>query len=258
MSETDPDAVAAFQRLQRATSKRTIQKVNRYLLEGLFFYRRDNPELFDLLSSRRSDFAELWDAAFDLELVIDEHVAYRKFRAESPDPYAGFLNEHVPKAGRMHFNWHGQGSRERIVVFLHFLRYYEEVLRRADEGPYGERRFLWHEFVAWMQERLREAFQASPERMPTPNQLHAAIRDVFHDLERFRFIERRDSRDLREGEKERLPSAYQEDEITQFHAMPGLLAYDATTLTQSLIQQAYAMSTPAGDGADDDADEPLE
>lgn len=230
-------------RLSRALSEATIQRINGMLLEGLFFYKRDDEDLFDQLRSRKTDFKQFWERYMGSDLVVDEYVAFRRSNRDTTEPYSEFLNPATPKDGRLYFQWHGQGARDRVIVFLHFLQFYETVLRRQDDAGYNERTFLYHEFVAWLQDRLRDAFATHEDSAPAPGQLHAAVKDVFRDLARFRFIEWRQERELHDGERERLPASYQEEKILLYSAMPGLLAYDPATLTQSLIEQAYGIAT---------------
>jgi hypothetical protein len=220
------------------------QRANRHLMEGLFFHRSDNPDLFAALHRNRDVFKQFWTEQLGIDLVVKEHVAYRVHENRPEDPYTGFANPQIPNQGRLHLYWRGPRGKLCLLVFQKFLYYYESKLRRDEEQPFGEHAFLSHHFWVWVNDELT-AFFAGRESAPKPHEIHAAIRQVLSDLEGFGFIRTIESRKLTPAERASISGNYELEHIIHFHARPGLGAYDGQVLQQdpTAFAKAYGWAT---------------
>lgn len=226
----------------RFVQKESARRINRYLLEGLFFHRQDNDKLYAELYEQREEFKRVWDETFGIELIVKEHVAYRRHQSTGRDPRSGFTNNEVPNDGRLHFLWSGQNAKMRILAFQRFLYWYETDLRRRPQMPYGEFEFHTHELWAWLAPELT-AFLARVDMKAQPHQLFDAQRAVVKDLERFGFIRRLKRHEVGESDRKALRSSgYDEDTITSYAARPGLTCYDPYTLSAdpTAFERAFA------------------
>src|ERR1051325_559850 len=150
---------------------KNFRDVNLLLTEALFFYRRDNRFLFNLLRENQAFFKEFWQRCHGQELVIDANVAYRRLPVDGIDADTGFRNTNVRMAGRALFAWTGRGQGERSIVFMLFLRYYEEVLRRQEANEDGERRFFYHEFFNYARSAFDEFYRQAGKPPPKESAL---------------------------------------------------------------------------------------
>lgn len=245
----DDEAGDPGQRLVRQIGVKPLRRINRLLLEGLFFYRKDDPVHFDMLRNRPGPFRELWDHYFGLDLEIADNVAYRRLATMSDDPKAGFLNDNIPLAGRALFTWTDRGARELSITFLLFLRFYEQDLRHRQDAGHGERRFFYHEFYRVAQQAFDEWFPNLPDQKPTDQAIFNACKEVFETMERFRFIERENEDDIAAGDSNAdLGRGYAFRKVIMYRALEGLRAYNPNTLTTSLIETAYRTATPSSPG----------
>lgn len=205
--------------------------INRYLLEGLFFHRQDNPELFEVLYRQREAFQEAWQDFFGMRIVVQRDVAYRVHDNPPTDVDGGFANDRIHGAGRDHFYWSPDGKLH-LLIFARFLYYYATEVRRQAEAPHGEHPFVNMEFWSWVNGQLDEFFASRPELRKSggpasADKVHAAFRTVMADLERFGFIRRVEQRELTEADRQIFTAG---DHLVKYHARPGLLAFDAKVL----------------------------
>ncbi len=251
VEEEDVDDIG--QRLARQIGWKPIRRINMLLLEGLFFYEKDDPYYFDLLRQRQGLFRALWKRCFGLDLEVTENVAYRRLLTTGDDPDAGFHNQNIRVAGRALFTWTDQGMRERSLIFLLFLLFYEEDVRHRKDAGHGERRFFYHEFYRRVQQAYDEWFDDREQDRPSDATLFFASKEVFDALERYRFVENESVDDISATDsKEDLGRGYALDKVVMYRALEGLRAYNPRTLTRSLVEEAYGMGSPdslAGSGA---------
>lgn len=214
----------------RFVQKDNARRINRSLLEGLFFHRQDNPNLYADLYEQREEFKRVWEETFGIELIVKEHVAYRRHQNTDRDPRSGFTNNEVPNDARMHFMWSGANARLRILAFQRFLYWYETDLRRRPQMPHGEFEFHTHELWAWLAPELTN-FLNRVNSKSAPHLLFDAQRAVIKELERFGFVRRLKKHEVSEADRKALRSSgYTEDTITSYAARPGLTCYDPYTL----------------------------
>lgn len=230
---------------------KNFREINLLLTEGLFFYRKDNRFLFNVLREHAAFFREFWRRCHGQELVVEQNMAYRRLAAEGADPDAGFRNANIPIAGRHLFAWTGRGQGTRSIIFMLFLRYYEEVLRRQEANEDGERRFFYHEFYQYVQNAFTEFFKEAAKEPPSDDVIFQSCEDVFAELERFRFIEHDDQATIEAGDdRPALGSGYGRRVVIMFRALDGLRAYDPHTLIKPLFERTFVAKedadTPAG------------
>lgn len=249
---TAEEDTAAY--LVRQLGVKNVQDINLLLLEGLFFYRKDDDLLFAKLSERQSAFRAFWQRHFGIDLVVEENVAYRRIVAEGEDPGAGFRNPNIATSQRTILNWGGPGKRERSVTFMLFLQFYESELRRREDHGYGERRFFPHEFYRFVQDQFTRWFSERQESKPTDHALFEAVREVFATLETYRFIEKEKGQadEITEADRVFLPRGFEGERVVIYRALEGLRGYDPHTLTESVALDAYPAAAPAPEGRDDD------
>lgn len=237
--ETALENNSPAERLAEVLGPRKVQAVNQLLQEGLFFYRKDDPALYATLRERSSLFKEFWDRYFGYDLVIEEHVAYRTINVDADDPSAGFRNPNLPLAARGVFWFTGRNKRERVLIFLRFLQYYEEELRATEDAGNAEHYFFYHEFFNRVQKSFDEWFAHQPGRKPDDRALFQATRDVINTLTRHRFVEIHERKDLGADDAAQLPKGYTDDHVILMRALPGLRGYNPRTLKESLVHDAY-------------------
>lgn len=241
----DDEDSAAY--IVRQLGVRNVQEINTLLIEGLFFYRKDNDLLFAKLSERQSAFKAFWRRYFGIDLAVEENVAYRRIITDGEELDAGFRNPNLSLGQRDIFQWGGPGRRERSLVFLLFLQFYESDIRRREEQAYGERLFFLHEFYRFTQDEYTKWFTGRTEEKPSDHTVFQSVREVFDTLERFRFIERGTSEEITAKDRALLPRGYDADRVIIYRALDGLRAYDPHTLNETIALDAYKTSTTEGD-----------
>lgn len=207
------------------------RQINRYLLEGLFFHRQDNPELFEVLHRHREAFEDAWRDFYGIRIVVQQDVAYRLHENQPQDVDTGFSNPCITHNSRDHFYWRPDG-RLHLLIFQRFLYYYATEVRRQAEAGYGEYPFVNLDFWAWVNTQLDEFFAERPELRKaggpaTPDKVHAAFRTVLSDLERFGFIRVIEKQELTDAERQ---AFHRDENLVKYHARPGLMVFDAQVL----------------------------
>lgn len=236
--------------LPRFVKREDSRRINRTLLEGLFFHRSDNPPLYDKLFQEREAFKEAWKEAFGIDVVVKQDVAYRRHENDEDDPYSGFANSTMRRDGRLHFYWSGPRARLCLLVFQRFLYWYETELRRRPPRKFGEFDFQDHEFWIWVNEELMRFFADIPEK-PKPSHIHEAFRIVIDDMQRFGFVRMIDEYEVPEEERSRLKAQhYKSDFIRHYVARPGLTAYDPKILQENPTVFRRSFTSAEDDEAD--------
>jgi hypothetical protein len=239
--------------LARQLGTKTLQDINLILLEGLFFYRKDDALLFSRMSERQAAFRQFWDRYFGLDLIIEQNVAYRRVRHEGEEVDSGFRNPAIPPSSRALFQWTGSGRRERALVFMLFLQFYEGDLRSREDAGHGERLFYHHEFYRFVQDNYTRWFAEKPEDRPADHELFGAVGDVLDTMLRFRFVEKDKTDDITDEFRPQLPRGYTSDRVFMYRALDGLRGYRPHTLTQTIALRAYALDENAA-GQEDRTD----
>lgn len=230
--------------LTRQLGTKTVQEINLILLEGLFFYRKDDVVLFARLSERQTPFKRFWDRYFGLDLIVEENVAYRRVRQEGDEIDSGFRNPAIPPSARSILQWSGPGKRERSLVFMLFLQFYEGDLRRREDAGYGERLFFHHEFYRFVQDNFNRWFQDRGEERPNDRILFHAVTDVLEALTTYRFVEKAQIDEVNAQDRALLPQGYESDRVFLYKALDGLRGYRPHTLMESIALRAYGRDEP--------------
>ena len=240
---TRPEASDPLSTLRERVSDQTIRDVNRVLLEGLFFYKRDQPILYSKLEEHRDAFIAFWEQVIGLRLVVTPQLAYRRLPSDDNDPSVGFLNPSIRPDQRDLLGWSGAHMSVRTTVFLMFLKYAEEDLVKRNPDRNGDREFRYDEFYRYTQDQFRMASAAGGWPNPVAGDdsrlLQDSITKVFEKLERFRFIEL-DRQEIvtTQADLDRLPPGM--DRVKFYRALPGVYTYDSRALNQSLLDKSFA------------------
>lgn len=213
-----------------------VRAVLNVLTESTFFYREDDPDLFLFLARNKSGFRRFLEHFFGWRLYVDRHVA----RLIKERQY----NDRLRASQRDLFDLR---RRDECLLFAVLLEFHEEELRRQNVNPDDDRhlRFLLADFVAFALRRFREELG---ESCPPEQRVFEAVRPLFLQLDRHRFVRLLDHRCAEAGEE--LPAGMEEHALYEF--LPGIRCYDASQAGREVVIRAYR-SAAGGEEARDDA-----
>jgi hypothetical protein len=215
-------------------NRRKVRAILNLLTESTFFYRADEPELFDYLRRAQAEFQRFFEEMFGWTLYADRKQA-RLFKG---DPH----NAALPAAARDLFQL---TRRDECLLFVLLLEFHEAELSR--QNLHYERdedvRFLLEDFVRFAIGRARELLG---ERAPPDARLFDSIASLFERLVRHRFVAlvQREAA----GQGETLPAGLTEHLLYQ--ALPGLHCYDPSALNRSVFEAAYGIEQPAAESGE--------
>lgn len=220
-----------------------VKAVLNVLTESTFFYREDDADLFFFLRRHQGSFRQLFESYFGWRLYVDRQCA----RLIKERHY----NEAVRPAQRALFDLR---RRDECLLFALLLEFHEEEGQRQGVTPDDDRRlrFLLGDFVGFAIRRGREELA---EAMPAEARLFEAVRPLFEQLERHRFVRLVDRKAPEAGDE--LPAGMAEHLLYEF--LPGIRCYDPSRAARGVVLRAYrsgAGEEAAGSGGDspDDAE----
>lgn len=220
--------------LEKKGAERVRAALN-VLTESTFFYREDNPDLFLFLVRNKSGFRQFVEHFFGWRLYVDRHVA-RLIKERQH-------NDRLRTSQRDLFDLR---RRDECFLFAILLEFHEEELRRQNVSPDDDRhlRFLLADFVAFALRRFREEMR---EACPSEQRIFEAVRPLFLQLDRHRFVRLVDHRCAEAGEE--LPAGMEEHALYEF--LPGIRCYDASQAGREVVIRAYR-SVAGGEEAPED------
>ncbi len=238
---TDERAGASDDLLTLALEKKGAERVRavlNVLTESTFFYRDDNPDLFLFLVRNKSGVRQFVEHFFGWRLHVDRHVA----RLIKERQY----NDRLRPSQRDIFDLR---RRDECLLFAVLLEFHEEESRRQNVSPDDDRhlRFLLADFVTFALLRFREEMG---EACPSEQRIFDAVRPLFLQLDRHRFVRLVDRKAAEAGEE--LPAGMEEHALYEF--LPGIRCYDASQAGREVVIRAYRSVAagevaPGGNGA---------
>jgi len=220
-------------------SRERVRAILNCLTESTFFYREDEPDLFQYLRRNRNEFARFFDQWFGWDLHVDRKGA-RLFKR----------NTHNSALTRKQRDLFDLTRREECILFMLLLEFHELQLGALNVHPEHDED-LCFEFADFIEHAFQRFKVELGDRCPSDRDLVASAQSLFRELERHRFIrciERADVErgiTLRGGQTERALYAF----------LPGIHYYDPNCLSSRVFDQAYAAST-TDDATPDNATEP--
>lgn len=205
-------------------SRGRVRSLLNCLTEATFFYRTDDPDLFDYLRRHRGEFERFFDESFGWALHVDRKCA----RLIKRVTHNGALS---PKQRDLF----DLTRREECILFMLLLEFHELELS-AQNAHYEhdeDVRFVLSDFLAHARTRFRERLG---EAAPGDRELLDHVRRLFEELTRHRFV-----RLCERGDEEGAP------ELLLYEALPGMHCYDPGALTTELFVRAYGVAV-AGEG----------
>lgn len=235
-------ASAGFETFFRALERRGQERfraVLNLLTESTFFYREDHPDLFLYLLRNKSTVRQFFEQFFGWRLYADRQCA----RLIKERHY----NEGVRPSQRALFDLR---RRDECFLFALLLEFHEEEARRQNVSldDDGRLRFLLSDFVSFSLRRFREELA---EACPPEARIFEAVKPLFQQLERHRFLRVVDRTAAEAGEE--LPATMEEHVLYEF--LPGIRCYDASQAARDVVIHAYR-SGPEEDALQADAAEP--
>ncbi len=216
--------------LERKGAERVRAALN-VLTESTFFYREDDPDLFLFLVRNKSAFRQFVEHFFGWRLHVDRHVA----RLIKERQY----NDRLRPSQRDLFDLR---RRDECFLFALLLEFHEEETRRQNVSPDDDRRlrFLLADFVVFALRRFREEMG---EACPPEQRIFEAVKPLFLQLDRHRFVRLVDRKSAEAGEE--LPAGMEEHALYEF--LPGIRCYDASLAGREVVFRTYR-SVSGGDG----------
>lgn len=193
------------------------------LVEAPFFYREDDPELFQFLRRYRADFDRFYKELYGWELVVDARTA-RLYKDRWHNRALRPTQHDVFDLTRKH----------DCLGFLIVLEFYERLLEQqnlaSDDATLP--RFTFGELFEFARSRLQEELG---DGAPDDDAVRKVLRGLWPELERYRFV-REVVRDRDEPEPD--------DEHVLYEALPALHHYDVRRLAPGALARAFG--EPAG------------
>lgn len=205
---TDDRTGASEELLTLALEKKGAERVRavlNVLTESTFFYREDAPDLFLFLVRNKGGFRQFVEHFFGWRLHVDRRVV----RLIKERQY----NDRLRPSQRDLFDLR---RRDECLLFAILLEFHEEEFRRQNVSPDDDRhlRFLLADFVAFALRRFREEMG---DACPSGQRVFEAVRPLFLQLDRHRFVRLVDRKAAEAGEE--LPAGMEEH--ADSHRHPG-------------------------------------
>jgi hypothetical protein len=198
-----------------------VTAVLNVLGEAPFFYREDDPELFQFLRRHRAEFERFYAELFGWELVIDARTA-RLYKERWHNPALRPTQHDVFDLTR----------KLDCLGFLIVLEFYERLLERhnlaSDDAT--SPRFLFGELFELARVRLDEELGAAA---PDDDMVRKMLRGLWPALLRYRFV-----REVpRDGDDREAEGAGDDDHVL-YEALPALHHYDVRRLAPGALARA--------------------
>lgn len=227
-SISDPRPPARRAPLEHLSRSRA-QAVLNCLTESPFFYREDDPDLFEYLRRQRAEFARFFEESFGWDLHLDRKCA-RLFKPRQYNPALTPKQRHLFDLTR----------RDECLLFMLLLEFHEGELARLNVHHEHDEdlRFELADFVAFAVGRYRRELG---DAGPGDRELFASVQSLFRELERHRFLEAVERAELAAGES--LPAGQTERVLYAFR--PGIRCYDPGRLSSSVFAQSFGAAPEA-------------
>jgi hypothetical protein len=215
---------------EKINSARVTAALN-VLVEAPFFYRDDDPELFQFLRRHRSEFERFYAELYGWELVVDGRTA-RLYKERWFNPALRPTQHDVFDLTR----------KLDCLGFLLVLEFYEHLLEIHNLGAddTATPRFMFGELFEFTRVRLAaELGDAAPEE----EAIRKLLRNLWPTLVRYRFVREvpRDGDDAGDNDE-------RDGDRVLYEALPALHHYDVRRLAPGAIARAFG--EPAGDAGD--------
>lgn len=224
------------------------RRILNILLESPFFYREDDVDLFGLLRRRQSLFHDFVNEFFGWELYVDDRLA----RLIKSDVF-----NHALRPGQRHI-FHISG-RIQFVLFSLLLEFHQQQadVQNIDLEREPEVRFVLADFVQFVFDRYRSELGV---QMPAEQEVLNAMRHVFREMQRFRFIAERERQGVVETNGPAAAFTHEGMDHMLYALLPGLRCYRSEVLTrEDLFVHSSTSATVENDdeseaSADDDGE----
>lgn len=207
-----------------------VTAVLNVLAEAPFFYREDEPELFQFLRRHRAEFERFYAELFGWEIVVDARTA-RLYKERWHNPALRPTQHDVFDLTR----------KLDCLGFLIMLEFYERLLERhnlaADDAT--SPRFLFGELFELARARLDEELGAAA---PDDDAVRKTLRGLWPVLLRYRFV-REVPRDGDDRAADDVRGARDDDHVL-YEALPALHHYDVRRLAPGALARMLE-ETPA-------------
>lgn len=199
--------------IDRQVDRETVRRALNVLTEAPYFYREDDPALFQILRRRKASFAEFFKRYFGWELVVEGRCARLSKRGRPENPA-------LRDSQRDAFNL---TRRNPCLVFALLLEYFEAEARRTnwDYDRDENLRFFFRDFLEYAKRRFAELLK---DQAPEDAALQKAVRETWDVLLKYRFI-----RYVEPTATERAEGAAERSELYEF--LPAVYLYDAQVLS---------------------------
>ena len=207
------------------------------LVEGPYFYRTDDEDLFFFIRRHRQQFAEFYEAFYGWTLVMDEKCA----RVHKQEWY----NAAITEVNRDLFNFR---RRDDCIGFMILLEFFENELEENSMTveDHDNPRFYFGDLLRFTHRRFGELFPGDAGERYTEEFVRAnVLRRILPVLERYRLLTR-----LRPPADMAIAKA--DDMI--FEAMPALYHYNAARLSRGIDEDGTVSVLP---DEDDDVSLPM-
>ncbi len=215
-------------------SRRRVRGVLNCLTESTFFYREDDPDLFDYLRRHRAEFERFFGDHFGWDLHVDRKAA-RLYKRET-------VNKALTPKQRNLFDL---TRRDECIHFMLLLEFYEMQL--AAQNVHFEHdedlNFVLADFVEHAVARYRKELG---EAVPADREILGHIQSLFRELEKHRFIRLVERAEV--GAEEAVIGGQTEHLLYAF--LPGIRCYDPSRLGRSVFETSYGLKDAADEGVD--------
>lgn len=216
---------------EKLNSSRVTSVLN-VLVEAPYFYRDDDPDLFQFLRRNRAEFERFYRELYDWELVVDGRTA-RLYKGR-------WYNRALRPTQHDAFDLTRRGD---CLGFLLVLEFYERLLEHSNlasddvESP----RFAFGELFEFARARLHEELSPRASPPPSDEDVRKILRGLWPVLIKFRFV-REIPRD------DGMPDDGDDDHVL-YEALPALHHYDVRKLAPGALARAFDPGPPASAGA---------
>lgn len=204
------------------------------LVEAPFFYRDDDPELFQFLRRHRAEFGRFYADLFGWELLVDARTA-RLYKERWFNPALRPTQHDVFDLTR----------KLDCLGFLLVLEFYERLLEQhnlaSDDSTTP--RFLFGELFEFARARLGEELAAAA---PDDDAIRKTLRGVWPTLVRYRFV-----REVPRDGADPISSDHREDDQVLYEALPALHHYDVRRLAPGALARTLGDPSAAGAGTEE-------
>lgn len=199
-----------------------VTAVLNVLGEAPFFYREDDPDLFQFLRRNRAEFHRFYDELYGWELFVDARTA-RLYKDR-------WHNRALRPSQHDVFDLTRRGD---CLAFLLVLEFHVRLLEQHNQGAddLESPRFLFGELFDFARTRLREEL---PGSAPDDETIRRLLRGLWPALERYRFV-RPVAGQPEDGDEDGRAS-----DSVMYEALPALHHYDVRRLGPMALARAFA------------------